>query len=1514
MISGWFSFKNIQNTNLLELKGFQISQIAADATGRFVALCGTNELVLSPLKNPSNYSAFSLPSKSGCSGLAWHPNDSTRLAVVRSNKCELLVWDANECRLSTSTSLGGYVRVINSLDWSPMHPFLLATTSADQFRAICVWDLRDLSRPIRAMESLSSPILVKWNRFLSGKFATCHSSGVRVWDLRTSVPQQYLSVQGDAIRDFDWSPKNTNQLVTISDDPQLCLWDIENASCPVKKVRLHDIKMRKVLYTPSGDHIVILPEQSYWPVHGITVWTSATLTQSYDLFLKKDNTNANNTGDNQNLKTSTGGNTSTTTTTTATTTTTNTSVSSNTGFLSASASSLSSITTIVNTAFSSNPTATTTTTTSNATGATTNNPVTNNHLCDESTCQPYSTDSYILDMNWLVFSPNILLPQNDDETPTVVTPPTTTNFLLDNEMAMAYPNLDYCPRKLTHLLTWSVDQVLRGYPIHSRTIAHHDTEPATNQSSKQNRITQEESTGHILEDNTILKTSHSKKTGCTTTSSSNKSKPFELQIRGEDFCQRSSISKSNLSVSAIGGSADIKNTNQEDSAFQFLAQELSLLSPRAGQYKLEEVDLINRTAKLILFYCRRKHYHHYTLCSITNALRRRRHSADINNEGLDSLLLPSTTDLISQMELSEHSNLWITQHHRDSLSSSGDIDSTALNDINFTGECNSQTNIQATNNMLNHCSSALTMSNQSIKIVNDNDSNISSLAGGGMPLAGSIILSVEFPVCYPLGDALPEFHILDCNPSLPADVLDELKNVLHSTASEFVLSSRGCVEPCIRNAVITLQTYPVSHSQIERNSSSVSSKLVHSSSIRYDINDDTLTKISSLHNNQPDEIFMPSGETIIKRKGKHAAIGIPFPRTSGVHFTINGLLVMFGISETLSSIRATLKSTPVSMESIANHDNNNDNRNKNQNNNNNPSNTKDWTPRSFNDYQIFMHQFTSIHQEYSTDMKKSFQNCIGSIIDSFVKLEENSVEKKAPTEEAGTGGGGGEGEQMKQQKRCLNNEMIHDKVSLSPYKVNLPGSRNSFDTMENNKSGKNSSESIQDMEQKWINPLVPSICPNFVDPKYLTKLIPGQFSTVYPSTVQIYDLSPLIWDRHLMYEYSLNTDNLQRLCTHNLNVVLHTHRKDLIRFWQYALVLSVSFDRSNNIYQTCQPLASQLIGRPLFNTWIKHFLRIHDIQSLAMAVLVLQSLHRINELQLDNTCSSTGSLNNLNAPTKAQSSNMMNNISEIKSKNCGNELEKTNNCLRYSTLSNTILEKPVSFTLDDSEDIPADELSSTCWDRSNENMNNCCTSSEQHQHQPGMNELSVNSIYAHQSRFIHSKDLFPFHHYISVYASIIYSLREYILHARLLRSWSSSYMHKNALPYIWPYIQSSALILLSCPDNQSTSNLLPKQSNNDQLKSIQCTQYQWEMNVDPDNVVINTRQLLICSICRNTSKGLVLICPRCNHGGHVHHIYTWFNSINSVNNNYPKQCPFINCNCFCSTDELINSSQIVQVQ
>ncbi|CAH8452361.1 unnamed protein product [Schistosoma bovis] len=1108
------------NTSLLELKGFQISQIAADPIGRCVALCGTDELVICPLKHPSQYSAFSLPSKLGCSGLAWHPNDHTKLAIARSNKCELLLWDVNECRLSTNTSLGGYVRVINSLDWSPVHPFLIATTSADQFRAICVWDLRDMSRPVRSMESLSSPIIVKWNRFLSEKFATCHSSGVRTWDLRSNVPEQYISVQADHVRDFDWSPQNVNQMVTVSEYSEMRLWDTENPSYPLKKVRFHEIKLKKVIYTPSGDHIIILPEQSHWSVHGISVWSSAGLTQSHDLFQvmeSHDNSGTNNNGITVNK------------------TSANSIVNSN-----------------------------------NNNNGNSNN----NHINDQQICQPRSTDSYILDMNWLICSSSNLpfspLTTTDDHE-------LTTNFILDNEISTANQNLEYCPKKNVNLLTWSMDNILRVYPIHFKSISHHDNEPLSNQANKQTRIIKEKSEDLLddkLSTNFNPKTNQSKKFNNTSTNNLNKLKVIDPQHRGEDFGQRSSVSKSCLSISKSGPNADPKCGNQEDSAFQFLAQELSLLSHRAGQYKLEEMDLINRTAKLILFYCRRNHHHHYSLCSVTNTLRRRRHSSVMNNEGLDSLLLPPTADLISQMEFSEHSNFW-NVHHRN-LSSTTDTERTISNRTSISNSAVSVDNEESTH-LTNYPSNhpfTLTFDN-SHELENSTSNNTHNYE---MPLAGSIILSIEFPDNYPLNGAIPEFHVLDCSPPLPPEVLDELKDVLYSTASELVSTSRGCVEPCIRNAVITLQTYPTLSNQIENNSKKIN--LTNLSTTNYDmlnVNMDALNK--------------PIMDTTASLKQKcHYTIGIPFPRTSGVHFTTNGLIVTFGLPESLSFIRNSIKSTSSDDKcqvELTNNNNNNDTK-------------KDWTPQSFSEYQTFIQRFSSANREYNDDMRRSFQNCIGNIIDSFARFEVDCKEQQRQ-------------QHQPHKKQKIITELI-DKNRLS-FKMNVELNQNSMNSTDNDAEvKKNSFESARVTEQKWFNS-ISTTHPNSPDVQNPTEIFLSHFSMIYPSTIQIYDMSPLIWDRHLMYDYSLNTENLQQMCIHNLHAVYNTHRKDLIRFWQYALVMSISFSHTDHSHQVYQPLASQLIGRPLFDTWIRHFLRIHDVQSLAMLVLVLQRLNHINELK-----------------------------------------------------------------------------------------------------------------------------------------------------------------------------------------------------------------------------------------------------------------------------------------------------------
>lgn len=185
------------------------------------------------------------------------------------------------------------------------------------------------------------------------------------------------------------------------------------------------------------------------------------------------------------------------------------------------------------------------------------------------------------------------------------------------------------------------------------------------------------------------------------------------------------------------------------------------------------MDLINRTAKLILFYCRRNHHHHYSLCSVTNTLRRRRHSSVMNNEGLDSLLLPPTADLISQMEFSEHSNFWKV-HHRN-LSSTTDTERTISNRTSISNSAVSVDNEESTH-LTNYPSNhpfTLTFDN-SHELENSTTNNTHNYE---MPLAGSIILSIEFPDYYPLNGAIPEFHVLDCSPPLPPEVLDELKDV-----------------------------------------------------------------------------------------------------------------------------------------------------------------------------------------------------------------------------------------------------------------------------------------------------------------------------------------------------------------------------------------------------------------------------------------------------------------------------------------------------------------------------------------------------------------------------------------------------------------------------------------------------------------------------------------------------------------------------------------------------------------
>nr|CDS30654.1 WD repeat containing protein 59 [Hymenolepis microstoma] len=101
--------------------------------------------------------------------------------------------------------------------------------------------------------------------------------------------------------------------------------------------------------------------------------------------------------------------------------------------------------------------------------------------------------------------------------------------------------------------------------------------------------------------------------------------------------------------------AQSKSEESEPPAFQFVTQEVSLLSSSIGQYTIESVDRDSTqcAVRLRLYYCRRNHYHHRTICgfdlfngSSKTASNSRTRSDSLPLADLDALF-QSTTDPVA---------------------------------------------------------------------------------------------------------------------------------------------------------------------------------------------------------------------------------------------------------------------------------------------------------------------------------------------------------------------------------------------------------------------------------------------------------------------------------------------------------------------------------------------------------------------------------------------------------------------------------------------------------------------------------------------------------------------------------------------------------------------------------------------------------------------------------------------------------------------------------------------------
>ncbi|VDM32916.1 unnamed protein product [Hydatigera taeniaeformis] len=198
-----------------------------------------------------------------------------------------------------------------------------------------------------------------------------------------------------------------------------------------------------------------------------------------------------------------------------------------------------------------------------------------------------------------------------------------------------------------------------------------------------------------------------------------------------------------------------QSTKTDPFAFQFVTQEISLLSSSIGQYRIGDVvrNESDCTVRLTLYYCRRNHYHHRTVCGF-----------DAGNETNES------------------------RSRSDSL---------PLTDLDAFFQ-----------------STTTTTTNDSAR-----PSPVATVRAGRLleplPSSGSVTLLARFPLAYPAPNCPPTFSFIASDPLVRESTLMRILKDLQRTADKTVSASRGCLEPCIRKAFKHLNSTSLSFSSDE---------------------------------------------------------------------------------------------------------------------------------------------------------------------------------------------------------------------------------------------------------------------------------------------------------------------------------------------------------------------------------------------------------------------------------------------------------------------------------------------------------------------------------------------------------------------------------------------------------------------------------------------------------------------------------------------------------------------------
>ncbi|KAJ5068347.1 wd40 repeat family [Anaeramoeba ignava] len=175
------------------------------------------------IENQNKLFSYKLPNKIG--DASWHPRDANYFGAACDNG-NFYLFDTRT--KEPTISLQAHSEETNCLSFNPIFSELFATGSSDT--NIHIWDVRNLSQPLRKLKGHSNGVFVlSWNPLNPSVLGSCGDDNVVIlWDLSNQNHPILFQHNGhtDTVREFSWNENIPFVIASVSFGNILQIWEM----------------------------------------------------------------------------------------------------------------------------------------------------------------------------------------------------------------------------------------------------------------------------------------------------------------------------------------------------------------------------------------------------------------------------------------------------------------------------------------------------------------------------------------------------------------------------------------------------------------------------------------------------------------------------------------------------------------------------------------------------------------------------------------------------------------------------------------------------------------------------------------------------------------------------------------------------------------------------------------------------------------------------------------------------------------------------------------------------------------------------------------------------------------------------------------------------------------------------------------------------------------------------------------------------------------------------------------